>query len=146
LQDRTALLHSFIGPEYQCKSADHEHYGAPRRRLRQHVRGATWPESGLAARPTERARQISGFAALQQYHDDQYHAVDHEEASQEPPGISKAYGDNPQSYQQRYRPFHPNWHSVFLAAQRLAYVASANIYFDSGPLRAVFIEVSNPSL
>ena len=146
LQDRTALLYGLIRPEYQCKSANHEHYRAPRRRLRQNVRGTAWPESGLATRPAEGTREVSSFPALQQYYDDKYHAVDHEETRQEPPGIAKAYGDNPHSYQQRYRPFHPNWHSFFLAAQRLAYVlASANIYFDSGPLLAVFTEVSSPS-
>jgi hypothetical protein len=98
LQYRTALLHSLIGPEYQSKSTDHEHYRAPRRRLRQDVRGSAGPESGLAASPTKRARQISGFAALQQYYDDKYHAVDHEETCQQPPGVSKAYSDNPHSY------------------------------------------------
>jgi hypothetical protein len=133
LQDRTALLHSLVRPEYQSKSADHEHYRAPCRRLRQNVRGTAWPESGLAARPAESTREISSFAALQQYYDDEYHAVDYEKTRQEPPGISKAYGHNPHSYQQRYRPFHPNWHSVFLAAQRLAsVVASANIILTQG--------------
>jgi hypothetical protein len=128
LQDRTTLLHGLIRPQHQGKRADHEHYGTPSRRLRQDVRGATGPESGLAARPTESTREVSSFPALQQYHDDKYHAVDHEKTGQEPPGVSKAYGDNPQSNQQRYRPFHPSWHSFFLAVQRLAYVvATANI-------------------
>jgi len=98
LQDRTALLHSLIGPQYQSKSADHKHYRAPSRRLGQDVRGAAGPESGLTASPAESTRQISSFPALQQYYDDKYHAVDHEEASQQPPGVSKAYGDDPHSY------------------------------------------------
>jgi hypothetical protein len=52
----------------------------------------------LAASPTKRTRQISSFPALQQYYDDKYHAVDHEEASQQPPGVSKADRDDPHSY------------------------------------------------
>jgi hypothetical protein len=52
----------------------------------------------LAASPAKRARQVSGFAALQQYHDDKYHAVDHEKTRQEPPGVSKADRDDPHSY------------------------------------------------
>jgi hypothetical protein len=129
LQDRTALLHSLIGPEYQCKSADHEHYGAPSRRLRQDVRGAAGPESGLAARPAESTREVSSFPALQQYYDDKYHAVDHEKTRQQPPGVSKAYGDDPHAYQQRYRPFHPSWHSFFLAAQRSQCLSCVSEYF-----------------
>jgi len=70
LQDRAALLHSLIGPEYQSKSADHKHYRAPSRRLGQDVRGAAGPKSRLAARPAESAREVSSFAALQQYYDD----------------------------------------------------------------------------
>jgi hypothetical protein len=52
----------------------------------------------LAARPAESTREVSSFPALQQYYDDEYHAVDHEEASQQPPGVSKADRDNPHSY------------------------------------------------
>jgi hypothetical protein len=80
LQHRTALFHSFIRPQHQRKSADHEHYRAPGRRLRQDVRGTAGPESGLTARPAESTREVSSLAALQQYYDDEYHAVDHEEA------------------------------------------------------------------
>jgi hypothetical protein len=93
----------------------------------------------LAARSAKSTREVSSFPALQQYYDDKHHAVDDEETRQQPPGISKAYRDNPHSYQQRYRPFHPDWHSFFLAAQRLAYVvASANIILTQGFFAGVY--------
>jgi hypothetical protein len=98
LQHRAALFHSFICSQYQCKGADHEHYRAPGGGLGQNVRGSAGPESGLAASPTERACEISGFATLQQYYDDKYHAVDHEEASQQPSGVSKADRNDSHSY------------------------------------------------
>jgi hypothetical protein len=98
LQDRPALLNCFIRSEYQCKGTNHEHDRAPGGRLGQNVRGTAWPESGLTAGPAKSACQISGFAALQQYHDDKYHAVDHEEASQQPTGVAKADRDNSHSY------------------------------------------------
>jgi hypothetical protein len=63
------LFHGFIRSQYQRKGTDHEHNRAPGGGLGQDVRGTAWPEGGLAAGPTKRACQISGFAALQQYHD-----------------------------------------------------------------------------
>ena len=51
--------------------------------LRQRVRGAARTESRLAAGSAESAGEISGFAALQQHHDNQHQAVQHEETLSE---------------------------------------------------------------
>jgi hypothetical protein len=111
------LDYAAIGAEDEGHGAEHEHYGAPGGGLGQYVGGAARAEGGLAACTAEGACQVSGFAALQQDHDDQHHAINYEESAQQPSGIFEAKDDDAQSYEQRYGPFHPTRHSFFLAAQ-----------------------------
>ena len=53
--------------------------------MRKNRRGAARTKRSLAARPTERAGEISRFAALQQHHDDQHQAIEHEKGRQKYP-------------------------------------------------------------
>jgi len=58
----------------QGHGRQHEHDRAPSRRPRKKRSRAARTEGRLAARTSERARQIGGLAALQQDHNDQQSA------------------------------------------------------------------------
>jgi hypothetical protein len=113
------LYYGAVGAKNQGHGAQHEHYRAPGGGPGQNVGGTTRAEGGLAACAAESTGEVRGFAALQQDHNDEHHAVNYEKSAEEPSGIFEAEDDDSQSYEKRDRPFHPTRHSshfVILAA------------------------------
>jgi hypothetical protein len=94
LQHGATLLHGTIRSQDHGKRAQHKHHRAPGGGFGQDVGSAARTERRLATGAAEGAREISGFAALQEHYDDQHHAVDYEKTGQEPPGIAKSEGNN----------------------------------------------------
>src|SRR5579863_997467 len=99
-----------IRAQRQRHRANHEHHRAPGRRLRKHRRGAARPECGLATGSAKSPGQVGRFAALQQHHDDQNQAIQHEKRAQQPSGPPKPNHDDPKPNGNRNHPFHPTWH------------------------------------
>lgn len=110
LQNRSALFHAAVHANNHRQRANHEHHRAPRGRLRKHRSGAARAKRRLAACAAERAGQISRFAALQQYDDNQHQAVQHKKGGQQPRRPTEPHHNNPETHDQRDRPFHPSWH------------------------------------